>query len=221
MSDTYLCRFLRSTIGLKVVMALTGIVLSGFVAAHLAGNLLLFAGAEKFDAYAHMLKANPAVLWGARLTLLASVVAHAVAAVILTRRSRADARPVPYAVKGNHGSTYAARTMMLGGPILALFVIYHLLHFTVGTAHPQFDAEKAYQNVIIGFRKVPVVLVYLIAMASLCLHLGHGVWSMLQTLGVNRPNWEPVLRRASIGFGVVIAAGFSSIPLAVLFRLIK
>lgn len=221
MSDSYLCRFLRSTIGMKIVMALTGLVLTGFVAAHLAGNLLVFAGPAKFNQYAEMLKSSGAVLWGARLFLLASVVGHAVSAVVLVRRSRTEARPVPYLVKSHPGSTYAARTMWLGGPILAAFVVYHLLHYTTGHLHPKFDPKDAYRNVIIGFSSFPVVLGYLVAMGSLCAHLGHGVWSMLQTLGVNRPNWEKALRCASIGYGVVVAAGFAAIPLAVLLGIVK
>jgi succinate dehydrogenase / fumarate reductase cytochrome b subunit len=221
MADTTLCRFMRSTLGLKGVMALSGAVLTGFVAVHMAGNLLVFAGPEKMDAYAAMLKASPAVLWGARIFLLASVVAHGASAVILARRSRAEARPVPYAVKGNHGSTYAARTMILGGPLLAAFIVYHLLHYTVGTVHPNFAAHKVFNNVVIGFSNPLVVLVYLVAMAALCAHLGHGVWSMLQTLGVNRPHWEKALRLGSIAFGVAVAAGFSAVPLAVLVGLVK
>jgi succinate dehydrogenase / fumarate reductase cytochrome b subunit len=218
--DGYLCRFTRSNIGLKVLMALTGVVLAGFVAAHVSGNLLVFAGEAKMNAYAHMLKANAGVLWGARTILLAAVVLHIVSAIKLYKR-RGDARPVAYGFKEPHGSTYAARTMFWSGPILALFIVYHLLHFTVGTVHPKFDPENAYRNVVIGFSSIPVVVVYLISMACLCLHLSHGVWSMTQTLGINRPNWEGALRKVAILYGVAITVGFISIPLAVLFKIVQ
>lgn len=220
MDGSFLCRFTRSNIGLKVLMALTGVVLAGFVLAHVSGNLLMFAGEEKMNAYAHMLKANAGILWGARAVLLSSVVLHIVSAIKLYKR-RQDARPVAYGFKEPHGTTYSARTMYWSGPILALFIVYHLLHFTVGAAHPKFDHENAYRNVVIGFSSLPVVAVYLISMACLCLHLAHGVWSLTQTIGVNRPNWECALRRLAVLYGVAITAGFISIPLAVLFKIVK
>ena len=220
MDGSFLCRFTRSTIGLKVLMALTGVILAGFVLAHVTGNLLVFAGEAKMNAYAHMLKASALVLWGARTVLLASVVTHIVAAIKLYKR-RGEARPVAYGFKEPHGSTYAARTMILSGPILALFIVYHLLHFTVGAAHPKFDEHNAYQNVVVGFSSLPVVAVYLIAMACLCLHLSHGVWSLMQTIGINRPNWECALRRLAILYGVAVCGGFISIPLGVLFHIVK
>jgi len=199
--DGYLCRFTRSNIGLKVLMALTGVILAGFVVAHVTGNLLVFAGPQKMNAYAHMLKSSALVLWGARTVLLGSVLLHIFSAVKLYKR-RSDARPVAYGLKQPHGSTYAARTMIWSGPILALFIVYHLMHFTIGNVHPKFDEHDAYRNVVIGFSSLPVVAAYLIAMGCLCLHLSHGVWSLLQTIGANRPNWECALRRLAILYGV-------------------
>jgi succinate dehydrogenase / fumarate reductase cytochrome b subunit len=219
MGGSYLCRFFGSTIGLKVLMALTGLVLFGFTAAHVSGNLLVFAGPEKMNAYAHMLKASALVLWGARTVLLLSVAIHIVSAIKLTKR-RAEARPVPYGLKEAHGSSYASRTMIWSGPILGLFVIYHLLHFTVGSVHPKFEEGKAFENVVHGFSSAPVALVYIIAMISLALHLSHGVWSLMQTLGVNRPNWEKALKKLAILFGVGVSAGFISIPVAVLLKIV-
>ncbi|HLY09136.1 MAG TPA: succinate dehydrogenase cytochrome b subunit [Planctomycetota bacterium] len=217
--DGYLCRFTRSTIGLKVLMALTGVILFGFTVAHVSGNLLVFAGPAKMNGYAHMLKSNAGVLWGARLVLLTSVVVHIVSAITLYKR-RGDARPVAYGFKEPHGSTYASRTMIWSGPILALFIVYHLLHFTVGAVHPKFNAEDAYGNVVEGFSHAPVAIAYILAMLCLGLHLSHGVWSLLQTVGVNRPNWECALRRGAILFGVAVCGGFISIPLAVLFHFV-
>jgi succinate dehydrogenase / fumarate reductase cytochrome b subunit len=106
--------------------------------------------------------------------------------------------------------------MIMSGPILALFVIYHLMHFTIGNVHPDFKPEDAYHNVIAGFSHAPVALVYILAMLSLGLHLSHGVWSLLQTVGVNRPQWECKLRALAILFGVLVCGGFISIPVAVL-----
>jgi succinate dehydrogenase / fumarate reductase cytochrome b subunit len=224
MAGSWVCRFFQSTLGLKVLMAATGVVLFGYTVGHVLGNLLLFAGPAKLgapariDAYAALLKANPGLLWGVRILLLASVVAHIAAAVRL-HRIRTSARPVGYLVVTPRRSSYASRTMFWSGPILGLFVVYHLLHFTVGVVHPDhahFDGHAVFHNVVEGFR-VPVVAgVYIIAMLALGFHLSHGVWSMLQTIGVNRPNWETPLRRLSILFGVVVCGGFISIPLAVL-----
>ncbi len=219
MVGSYLCRFFGSTIGLKVLMALTGLVLFAFTVAHVTGNLLVFAGPKAMNDYAHLLKASAAVLWGARAVLLLSVLVHIVSAIKLTKR-RAEARPVPYGLKEPHGSSYASRTMIWSGPVLGLFVIYHLLHFTVGSVHPQFVEGKAYENVVTGFSSAPVALVYIIAMLALGLHLSHGVWSLLQTLGVNRPNWEKTLKRVAIAFGAGVCLGFISIPLAVLLKIV-
>jgi succinate dehydrogenase / fumarate reductase cytochrome b subunit len=220
MDGSYVSRFSRSTIGLKVLMALTGVILFGFVVAHVSGNLLVFAGPAKMNGYAAMLKASAVVLWGARIVLLASVVTHIASAVKLYKR-RGEARPVAYGLKEPHGSTYASRTMIWSGPILALFIIYHLMHFTVGNAHPKFEPHDAYHNVVIGFSYPAVAGAYIISMLALGIHLSHGVWSMLQTIGVNRPNWECALRRLAILFGVAVCGGFISIPVAVLLGIVK
>ncbi|HYF00949.1 MAG TPA: succinate dehydrogenase cytochrome b subunit [Planctomycetota bacterium] len=213
-----LARFLRSTLGMKVLMAVTGVVLFGFLIGHVAGNLLVFAGPAKMDEYARFLKANLGLLWGVRLTLLASVVVHIAAAIRLTKL-KADARPVGYASKRPHGSSFASRTMMWSGPVIALFVVYHLLHFTTGHAHhsyPAFAAEKVYDNVVTAFSRPLVSAVYLAAMLAVGLHLAHGVWSMLQTVGLNRPHLEPALRGAAVVLAVLIIGGFIAIPLGVL-----
>jgi succinate dehydrogenase / fumarate reductase cytochrome b subunit len=224
MADSWVCRFFGSTLGLKVLMAVTGVVLFGYTVGHVLGNLLIFAGKgtegapARIDAYAAMLKANPGLLWGVRILLLVSVVAHIVAAVKLNR-IRGLARPVGYLVVTPRRSTYSSRTMFWSGPIVGLFVVYHLLHFTVGLAHPDhphFDGHAVFHNVVQGFRSPVVAFVYIAAMLALGLHLSHGLWSMLQTIGVNRPNWETALRRLSILFGVVVCGGFILIPLAVL-----
>ena len=219
MQDRSPLSYARSTLGLKVLMALTGVVLFGFLIGHVAGNLLIFMGPEKINEYSKFLHESPGILWGTRITLLAAVAIHITSAVVLTKR-KADARPVPYLGKKPHGSSYASRTMMWSGPIIALFVIYHLAHFTTGHAHPKFDPGNVYQNVVVGFRSWPVALAYLLAMAALGLHLSHGLWSLTQTLGVNRPHWEPCLRKVAVVVAALLIAGFIAVPLGVLTRIV-
>jgi succinate dehydrogenase / fumarate reductase, cytochrome b subunit len=207
--------FYSTSIGKKVVMAITGLILFGFVIGHMLGNLQVFIGAGQMNQYAAMLKANSALLWGVRLVLLATVILHIVAATQLTRMSQRS-RPEGYYYKDVIQADYAARTMRWSGLIIAVFVIYHLLHFTVGTVHPQFDAHDVYRNVISGFRVWPVSLFYTIAMVALAFHLWHGVWSMFQTLGLINPKSDKIIRRLAAIATLAIVVGFISIPMAVL-----
>ncbi len=220
MQDTPTCTYVRSTLGLKVLMAVTGAVLFGFLVGHVAGNLLVFRGAAKMNEYAKFLHDNPGLLWGARAVLLAAVGAHILTAIVLTRR-KAEARPVPYKGKKAHGSSYASRTMMWSGPIIALFVIYHLLHFTTGHVHPAFDRDNVYGNVITAFQRPSVCLTYILAMLALGLHLSHGLWSVLQTLGINRPHLEPLFRRAAVAVAALLISGFIAVPLGVWFGILE
>jgi succinate dehydrogenase / fumarate reductase, cytochrome b subunit len=215
-----LARFLTSTIGLKLVMAVSGVALCAFVLGHMAGNLNAFAGAEKIDAYGQFLHSLPAALWATRLGLLAAVGLHVWAYAVLTLKSQA-ARPHGYRVHAYKESSYASRSMRITGPILLVFVVYHLLHFTTGTVHPDFREGEVYHNVVTGLSAVPVVLFYLLAMACLALHLWHGVWSLFQTLGANQPRWHSFGRRVATGFTLVVVLGFSAVPLAVLTGFLK
>jgi succinate dehydrogenase / fumarate reductase cytochrome b subunit len=221
MADCTVSRFLRSTIGLKVLMGLTGLILFGFLIGHVAGNLLAFAGEEKLNEYSRWLREHPGLLWGARGVLLVSVGVHILTTITLVRL-KGEARPIPYAAKEPHGTTYAARTMTWSGPFIALFVVYHLLHFTFGVhlVHPTFQHGNVYHNVVAGFTLVPVT-VYTLALVLLGLHLAHGLWSVLQTLGINRPNWEPALRKLAMVVAVLIIGGFLSIPFGVIFGMIR
>ncbi len=215
-------RFYESTIGKKVVMAVTGFILFGFVVGHLIGNLQVFGPPEKINNYAVMLRTVPAALWAARIVLLLSVVLHIVASIQLTKL-KWDARPVKYQSKESVGSTYASRTMMWSGPIIAAFVIYHLLHFTFGwrAVSPHFDQHNVYNNIIYGFQFWPASLFYIVAMVLLGLHLYHGVWSMFQTLGVSHPRYTPWLRRLALAFALFVAGGNILIPAAVLTGYLK
>jgi succinate dehydrogenase / fumarate reductase cytochrome b subunit len=212
--------FYSTSIGKKVVMAITGLILFGFVIGHMLGNLQVFMGANQMNAYAAMLKANATVLWGVRIVLLVAVILHIVAAVQLTRMSQRS-RPEGYHYKDVIQADYAARTMRWSGPIIAVFVIYHLLHFTTGSVHPRFDVHDVYRNVISGFRVWPVSLFYIIAMIALAFHLWHGVWSMFQTLGLINPKSDKMIHRLAAIATLALVIGFISIPMAVLAGLIS
>jgi succinate dehydrogenase / fumarate reductase cytochrome b subunit len=213
--DGRTARFWSATNGKKAVMALTGILLVGFVVVHLLGNLQAFAGVDKFNAYAHALKSMGPVLWGARLTLLTAVCLHIWSAFSLWRL-KAEARPVDYVTKKSIASTYAARTMYWSGPILLLFIIYHLMQFTFGVGGTRFIESEPYDNMVAGFEVPAIAVFYVLAMACLCLHLYHGIWSMLQTLGIHHPKYTPFLRTLAKIIAVALFLGFSSIPLAVM-----
>lgn len=205
--------FWRSTIGKKVVMAITGLIGIGFVLGHMTGNLLAFQGAEKIDAYAALLHGplhTPLIV--ARLVLLAAVVLHALAAYQLTMRSRA-ARPVAYAAQQPQVATFASRTLRLGGVLLLVFIVFHILHFTLGTVHPAFEEGRVYQNLVTGFQQKWVALFYVVAMAALGLHLFHGAWSSMRTLGLVKPSADPLKRVLPIVLAVVVSAGFAVVPL--------
>ena len=214
--------FARSSIGRKVVMATTGVILVGFVIGHMVGNLQVYLGPEAMNNYAVFLRQvlHGTGLWIARAILLVSVILHIWAATSLTLTSR-RARPVAYREQKWKESTYASRTMRWGGVIILLFVIYHLLHFTTGTAHPDYIHGDVYHNFVTGFRSVPVSLVYIFAMLALGLHLKHGVWSMFQTLGVSHPRYIGAAQVLAWVVAIVVTAGNISFPLAVLAGVVK
>ena len=209
-------RFFGSSIGKKVVMAVTGLALFGFVIAHMVGNLQVYLGPEALNAYAKALRDLGPLLWVARIGLLVAVVLHIWAAFTLTRMNRA-ARPVGYREKEHRESTYASRTMRWSGVLLALFIVYHLMHMTWGNAHPDFDhAGDVYHNFVVGFRPALVTGVYVVAMLFLGLHLYHGVWSLMQTLGLSHPRYNNLRHAFATLVAAVIVIGNISMPVAVL-----
>jgi succinate dehydrogenase / fumarate reductase cytochrome b subunit len=215
--------FVESTIGRKAVMAVTGIVLVGFVLVHMIGNLQMFLpDHEAINHYGRFLREmlHGTGIWIARAVLLSSVVLHIAAAWSLTRTSW-RARPIAYAAVTPDASTYASRTMRWSGPILALFIVYHLLHFTIGSVHPAFVDGDVYRNVIVGFSVWPVSIAYVVAMLALGLHLRHGMWSMLQSLGASHPRWNAARDGAATVLTALIVLGFISVPLAVLAGVLK
>ena len=212
-------------VGKKVVMAVTGIVLVGFVVAHMLGNLKIFLGAEAIDAYAVFLRTMgeplflySLLLWVVRIVLLVCVALHITAAVQLTRMNWA-ARPHGYETKAPIATAYAGRAMRWSPVILFLFIVYHLLHMTggvVGFEPGQFRDLSVYHNVVAAFSVWYVSLFYIVAMASLFLHLDHGAWSLLQTLGWNNARTTSKLKTLSRVVALAVFVGFISVPVAVL-----
>lgn len=207
--------FYGSTVGKKVLMAVTGIILFAYVVAHMLGNLQIYIGEEQINRYAELLHSNEALLWTARLVLLFCVGVHIVAAVQLWLRNRSS-RPVRYKVFRPPEVDYAARTMVWSGPIIAAFVVYHILHFTTGSVHPDYQHVKPFHNVIVGFSQPAAAIFYIVANILLAVHLYHGVWSFFQTMGWDHPRYGSSRRWFAIAAAVIIAAANVSIPLAVL-----
>ncbi len=215
--------FWDSSVGKKVVMAVTGLIGIGYVILHMIGNLQVFQGAERLNSYAALLHGPlDELLLAARGVLIAAVVLHVVAAWQLTQRDRA-ARPVDYRVRRSQVSTLAARTMRWGGALLLVFIVLHLLHFTTGTVRPtgRFAPGDVYANVVGSFRIWWVTVFYVVAMIALGFHLYHGAWSSARTLGAATPARDLRRRPVAIFLAVVVAAGFCLVPLAVFFGLVK
>jgi succinate dehydrogenase / fumarate reductase, cytochrome b subunit len=219
--------FTRSTLAKKAIMAVTGLILFGFVLAHMVGNLKLYGGAEKLNAYAVGLREMGApvfgheeLLWIARAVLLVAVGLHIWSAWALTRISHA-ARPQGYAVVSRQAATYASRTMRWGGVILLAFIVFHLLHLTTGQAHPDFNHGDVYRNVVIGFSNPLVSGFYILAQVFLGLHLYHGLWSLCQSLGWSGPRFDRVRKNFAAVFALVVSLANISFPLAVLAGFVK
>lgn len=215
-----------TTIGKKVVMGVTGAVLVLFVIAHMLGNLKMFSGPGEINAYSRFLRevGQPELgygqlLWIVRIVLLTCVLLHIIAAYQLTRISHA-ARPIGYrGGRKDVETSFSARAMRWGGVLLAIFIVFHILHFTVGAVgfRPgQYRDLAVYQNVVAGFSVWPISAFYIVAMGALCLHLDHGIWSMLQTFGWNTVKSQKTLRGLSRIVAIIVFLGFISIPVAVM-----
>ncbi|HWQ54466.1 MAG TPA: succinate dehydrogenase cytochrome b subunit [Bryobacteraceae bacterium] len=220
-------RFYEATNGKKVVMAATGVLLFGYVVAHLAGNLQVFAGGGPdgpINRYAHLLHSAGGMLWAARAVLLLAVGLHIIAAVQLWLLNRA-ARPVAYHKKDDVPAAYAARTMKWSGVIIAAFIVFHVLHLTTGDVVPLATLPDGgmdvYANIVTGFSIWYVSLAYIVAVSLLGLHLYHGIYSMFQSIGLNHPRYSPRLKRIAEVFAIVLTAGYISIPAAVLAGILR
>ncbi len=212
-------RMLNSSIGLKIIMALTGVILSGFVLVHMLGNLQVYQGAEAINDYGKLLRKEPALLWGFRLVLLSAVGLHIWAYLVLTRKNL-HARPQAYQSRKYKESSFASRSMTITGPLILAFIIYHILHLTTGTVHRDFVEGDVYHNLVVGMRGL-VGVIYIVAMLMLAFHLWHGVWSMFQTLGVPEGRYGSLGRRFATVFTILVTLGFATVPLAVLMGYLK
>jgi succinate dehydrogenase / fumarate reductase, cytochrome b subunit len=215
-------RFWSSTVGKKVVMAVTGLIMVGFLILHMAGNLQIFEGAEKLNTYSAFLH-GPAneLLWVVRVVLFVSVIAHIISAYQLTVLDRA-ARPVPYAKRELQVATIGSRTMRWGGVALAIFILLHLLHFTTLTLQPApMMVGDVYANALASFQLWWVTLLYVIAMIFLGLHMYHGLWSSVRTLGFERGRLDPFKRPVAMALAIILWAGFTIVPVAVYFHLVQ
>lgn len=212
-----------STIGKKAIMAVTGIIGFFFVLGHMIGNLQafpIFGGEAALNAYGEFLRNTHGLLWVARFTLLMAVTLHIWAAYSLTRTSWSS-RPRDYSRWKAVGSSYASRTMRWSGPMIALFLIYHLLDLTFGPTNPDFMEGEVYHNLVVSMQRWYVSIFYIAAMLALAFHLYHGIWSMLQSLGLNNPIYNRWLRRLAVIFTFVIMLGFIAVPIGVLTGIIS
>lgn len=225
---TWLSSFWRSSIGGKVTMAVTGLLLFGFVVMHLLGNLQLLQGPDKINAYAKWLHDLGPLLWVARIGLLVVFVLHVVTAIRLSSANKA-ARPVPYSKPDTVQATLASRSMVLSGLSLLVFVIYHLLHFTFGVTNPaHYEAKLAsaaghdvYAMVTKSFAVLPIALAYVAFQVVLFLHLSHGVQSLAQTLGIHHKRYTPMIKTLSFVLALAIAGGNALLALSVQLGLVE
>lgn len=216
-----------SSLGKKYIMAVTGFFLFAFVAGHLVGNLQIFLGPEAINRYGHFLQSNVELLWPVRIGLLTIVGLHIWSAIKLSLENKA-ARPVPYAEYKALGSTYASRTMLVGGLIVLAFIVYHLLHFTVRVKainltgqsfldipHDMENRYDVFRMMVLGFSNIWVVLFYVVGVGLLCLHLSHGASSMFQSIGWKNSAYRPFLDKGAKIVAVLIFLGYISIPVAI------
>jgi succinate dehydrogenase / fumarate reductase cytochrome b subunit len=221
--------FYRSTIGKKIIMGITGLVGVGFVILHMAGNLQAFIGSSKLNDYGAMLHGPLAeVTWLLRIVLIVAVVLHVLMAYQLTQLSNA-ARPIGYQQKVPQVSTLASRTMKWGGLLLLLFIVVHILHFTTETIDPagwrgmtdNHGNRDVYGNIVASFRIWWVSAFYIIAMLALGLHLYHGAWSSIRTLGYAKPSRHPLRRKIALAIAAIVWLGFTLVPVGVVVGLIR
>jgi len=214
--------FYASMVGKKVVMGVTGLIWVGFVVAHSLGNLLVFRGPEAINSYSRFLQSTGELLWALRIVLIVAVTLHVIAAVQLTAQSRA-ARPIGYTKRESQVATIASRTMRWGGALLLVFVIVHILHFTTGTIRPAdvFTRGDVYANVVSSFRIWWVTLFYILTMVALGMHLVHGAWSSVRSIGVSPPSPEPLHKKISVVVALFVWAAFTAVPVAVFFGIVR
>ena len=221
--QSWLGPFFTSDVGMKWMMALTGIGLLGYVLVHMIGNLKIFIGPEDLDHYAESLRTllypifpETSVLWLFRIGLSAMAIIHIWSATVLALRNRKARGTIRYEKKREYAAAnYASRTMLWGGVLIALFVLYHLADLTLGSANPDYVAGDVYNNVVYSFERWPVALFYIVTMFFLALHIYHGAWSLFQSLGMANPRYDVWRRWLAVALALAILIGNSAIPIAV------
>lgn len=201
-------------------MAVTGVILLLYIVGHLLGNLQIFEGPERLNAYAAFLKSTGELLWAVRLVLLLSLVLHIVASVQVSLASK-RARPAGYAEKKSIETSYAARTMIWSGPLIFLYVVYHLAMFTFLATGPGYSPTDVYRNEVQAFQVPAISAFYVVAIIFLGMHLYHGAWSMLHTLGASNPRYRVLRRTIAPILAIAITVGYIAIPIAVLMGFIS
>jgi succinate dehydrogenase / fumarate reductase, cytochrome b subunit len=216
-----------TSLGKKFIMAVTGLIMVGFILVHMIGNFTLFAGAAGINAYAEGLRAIPPLLWGFRLVMLVVFVLHVWTGISLYLENKA-ARPVAYARQQLERTSFSARTMVWTGLLLGVFIVYHLLHFTIRVTHPEIshfvDAagrHDVFAMVVLSFQRFFPAAMYAAAMIILLLHLAHGVQSFFQSLGLSRDDTLPRLEMGGRGVAFVLMVGFLLVPLSIFFGLVR
>jgi succinate dehydrogenase cytochrome b subunit len=226
---TVLVNFLKSSILSKVVMAVTGVLLVGFIFGHMLGNLQMFMGQDQMNTYAEKLQGLGSLLWAIRGGLIVILLLH-VATSLYLKKLNYDARPVKYVFKNTVVATLASRTMLYSGLVIFFFLLYHLLHFTGGIIQPdEFKTQfvdalgrpDVYTMVILGFQNVLISIVYTLAMVFLGFHLSHSISSMFQTLGINHSKYNPIIKGLGPTVAIVIVVGYLSIAFSILFGIVK
>lgn len=213
-------QFANSSIGSKSVVALTGLAMVGFIVAHLSGNLLVFAGADAINAYSEWLRSKGALLWVARLGLLAMVGLHIFFTIKLNLQNK-SARPVAYVKKTYTKAKTNSRSMVLSGLVVLAYILYHLAHFTFRVTNPELAQSDVYTMLITSFQSPFVAITYVVGMILLGAHLSHGISSLFQTLGLNHPKYNSIIRGVGPVLGTILAAGFITIPVSVLLGVLK
>jgi succinate dehydrogenase / fumarate reductase cytochrome b subunit len=222
---------LRSSIGKKIIVAITGALLFGYLIAHMAGNLLAYLGADYINAYAEKLKQSGPLLWAARGGLLLVFVIHVYYTILVTRENQA-ARPQGYIVTKPRRSTFASRTMIVSGLVVFAFLIYHIAHFTLHWTDPKYahledhrglsgPRHDVYHMVTDAFARPGVVMIYAVALLLVFSNLSHGISSLLQTLGLSNHRWWPIWKKLGVGVAGLLILGFLAVPVGVLGGLIK
>lgn len=212
--------FWRSLVGKKVIMAVTGVILLLYIIGHLLGNLQIFEGPERLNAYAAFLKSTGELLWAVRIVLLVSLVLHVIASVQVSLASKRS-RPAGYAEKKSIETSYAARTMIWSGPLIFLYVVYHLAMFTFLVTGPGYSPTDVYRNEVQAFQVPAISAFYVVAIVFLGMHLYHGAWSMLHTLGASNPRYRVLRRTIAPIVAIAITVGYIAIPIAVLLGFIS